>query len=67
MASKEFEWYVKTDLSRYKGRYVAIVDNEVVASGINAKKIIEEVKRKRPNKKPLIAKVPGEETLIQNY
>ncbi|MBI4170639.1 MAG: succinyl-CoA synthetase subunit alpha [Candidatus Aenigmarchaeota archaeon] len=61
--SKEFEFYVKTDLSKYKGQYIAIVDDRVVASGGNAKKVIEEAKIKT-GKTPLLAKIPGEEALI---
>lgn len=32
MRSKEFEFYVKTNLSKYKGKYIAIVEDKVVAS-----------------------------------
>lgn len=63
MASKEFEFYVKTDLSKYKGKYVAIVEDKVVASGDNAKEVFEEAKRKT-SKIPTIAKIPKEEALI---
>jgi len=64
MVSKEFEFYVKADLSKYKGKYVAIVDDKVVASGDNAKEVWEEAKKKFPNKNPLLAKIPREDTLI---
>ncbi|MBI2449813.1 succinyl-CoA synthetase subunit alpha [Candidatus Pacearchaeota archaeon] len=63
MASKEFEFYVKADLSKYKGKYVAIVDDKVVASGDNAKRVFEEAKKKT-GKIPTIAKIPNEEALI---
>lgn len=63
MASKEFEFYVKTDLSKYKGRYVAIVEDKVVASGENAKKVWEEAKKKS-GKIPTLVKIPKEEALI---
>lgn len=62
--SKEFEFFVKTDLSRYGGKYVAIVEDEVVASGDNAKKVLEEAKKKFPDKTPLLAKIPKKESLI---
>ena len=64
MKSKEFEFYVKTDLSEYSGKYVAIVEDKVVASGDNAKEVLEEAKRKFPHKKPMLAKVPTEDALI---
>jgi len=62
--SKEFEFYLKADLSKYEGKYVAIVGDKVVASGFNAKEVLEEAKRKYPDKKPALAKIPKEEALI---
>jgi len=64
MKNKEFEFYVKTDLSKYKGEYIAIVEDKVVASGENAKDVLEEARRKFPNKNPLLAKIPRKDTLI---
>lgn len=64
MASKEFEFYVKADLSKYEGKYVAIVGDKVAASGDNAKEVLEEAEREFPGKKPLLAKVPKAEALI---
>lgn len=66
MASKEFEFYVKANLKEYEGKYIAIVEDQVVASGDNAKKVLEEAKRKFPHKTPALAKIPKEETLILN-
>ena len=64
MKSKEFEFYVKADLSKYEGKYIAIVDDKVVASGDNAKVVIENAKKKFPDRNPMLAKVPREEALI---
>lgn len=66
MASKEFEFYVRADLSKYSGKYIAIVGENVVASGDNAKEVLEEAKRKFPGKTPTLAKIPKEEALILN-
>ncbi len=60
----DIEWYAKADLSKYRGKYVAILDKKVVASGINAKKVIEEAKRKYPRKESFLVKVRGDETLV---
>lgn len=64
MTTKEFEFYVKADLSKYKGKYIAIVEDKVVASGDNAKEVLDEAKRKFPNKILTIAKIPHEDALI---
>ena len=63
MASKEFEFYLKADLHKHEGKYIAIVDDKIVASGYNAKEVIEEAERKT-GKKPALAKVPTEDTFI---
>ncbi len=62
--SKEFDFFVKADLSKYKGLYVAIVNDKVVSSGDNAKVVWEEAKKRFPDKTPMLVKIPKEETLI---
>ena len=64
MPSNDYEWYVKADLSNYKGKYVVIIDKKVVASGDNAKMVLDFVDAKYPNKRRLLAKVPRDEILI---
>lgn len=63
MKSKEFEFYIKTDLSKYKGKYIAIVEDKVVASGENAREVWEEAKRKT-GKVPTLAKIPKEDLVL---
>ncbi|MBI4981360.1 succinyl-CoA synthetase subunit alpha [Candidatus Woesearchaeota archaeon] len=67
MVSTEFEFYVKADLSKYGGKYIAIVGEKVVASGDNAKEVLEEAKKKFPNMIPTLAKIPKEEALILKW
>jgi len=64
MAGKDFEWFVNADLNEYKRKHIAIVNQRVVASGDNAKKVWEKAKKKHPDKEPLMAKVPEDELLI---
>ena len=52
------------NLTRYRGRYVAIVGKKVVASGENAKVVLDHAKAKRPGKEIVLRKIPEEETLI---
>ena len=63
MSSREFEFFVKSDPSKYRGQYVAIVEDGVVARGDNAKVVWEKAKKKT-GKTPTIAKIPGDEALI---
>lgn len=62
--SQEFEFFLKSPLRRYKGKYIAILGNKVVASGKDAKKVWEEARKKCPGRLPTLAKLPQEETLI---
>ena len=52
------------EMRKYAGRYVAIMDGKVVASGKNLYQKIEEIERKHPNKKILVTYVPTEDLLI---
>lgn len=63
MMETEFQFYLKADLHKYEGKYIAIVEDKVVASGDNAKEVIEEAEKKT-GKKPLLVKVPTEDTFI---
>lgn len=62
--SKNYEWYIRADTSKFAGKWIAIVDQKPVASGRDAKKVYEKAKAKYPNKKPSLAKVPTPDTLV---
>lgn len=62
--SKEFEFFLRASLKKYKGKYVVIIGNKVVASGDNAKEVWEMAKKKYPKKLPTLAKLPKEEALV---
>lgn len=66
MPSKDYEWFLKADKSKYKeGEYVVIIDQKVVATAReNLKEVLREVRKKFPSKIPLIAKIPSTDTLI---
>jgi len=64
---KELTFYV-TDAEKinkkYSGKHIAIVDDEVVASGIDPKEVWEKAKKKYPNTQPVLALVPKEDALV---
>lgn len=62
--SPEFDFFVKTDLKPYTGKYIALVGKRVIASGDNAKQVWEKAKEKYPQKTPTLAKLPKEEALV---
>lgn len=62
--SPEFDFFIHTPLTQYEGKYIAIVGKKVISSGISAKKVWEQAKKKYPRSLPTIAKIPKNEVLI---
>ncbi|MFH1668324.1 MAG: DUF5678 domain-containing protein [Candidatus Woesearchaeota archaeon] len=52
-----YEWFLKKDLSSYSGKWVAIIDKKIIASGTTASAVIKESKHQYPTKRPFITKV----------
>lgn len=52
------------DKKGLENKYVIIVDGEVVAKGENIEEMLEKVRKKYPNKRPFVAKVPEERILV---
>lgn len=48
---QNYEFFIKTNLDKYIGQWVAIRDNKIVAYGKEPKKIFKEAKEKYPIKK----------------
>lgn len=62
--SQEFDFFLRANLEKYKGEYVAIVGKKIASHGKNAKEVWEKAKNKFPDSLPTIAKIPREEALI---
>ena len=62
--SSSYKTYLYSNLEKYKGKWIVILNENIIASGKDIKKILAEAKKKHPNKKFMLAKVPKEETLI---
>ena len=61
---KNYEFYINADLSEYAGKWIAIVDGKVVASGDRADEVYRMVKEKYPDKIIAIDRVPEKNLLI---
>ena len=59
-----YEFFMKTDLSNYIGKLIAICDKKIISSGSNPKEVFAEAKRLHPKHRPLLTKVSEEETMI---
>jgi len=63
-SSVEFDFFLRADLSRFAGQYIAVVGQKVVASGSNAQEVWKKAKRRFPSAIPTIGKLPRAETLV---
>jgi len=59
-----YDVFLSSDLEEYKGKWVAICEEDIVCSGENAKDTFEEAQKKCPKKKIMIARIPEEQTMI---
>ena len=59
-----YEYFLKLDTSTYKGKWIAIAKNKVVAVDRRADKAFSKAQKKYPKESISLAKVPQEETLV---
>ena len=52
------------ELKKFRGKHVALVGKKVAAHGDNAIIVLEKARKKFPKKRPVLAFIPKEETLI---
>ena len=64
MSSRDYDWFVKADMTRYKGNYVIIRERKVVFSGKNLSQPIAKFRSRYPRKTPIVTKIPKDEALI---
>jgi hypothetical protein len=58
MNDKAYNSYIIHELTEYASKWVAVVEDEVVASGDNARLVLEQARKNRPGTEPALAKVP---------
>ncbi len=58
-----YQFYLTHDLSEYAGKWVALLDGEVLASGDTATQVLALAGQKAPGRTPALAKVPTGEAL----
>ena len=63
-SSKNYEWYLSQDFSKYSGKWLAIIDQKIIASGKNVEKLINKVKDKYPNNRPFITKIRNKLSIL---
>ena len=60
----EFIMSLTDKLGKYVGKWIAVVDDKIVAEGDNAREVYEEARRRYPNRELFIMKVPREAVML---
>ena len=64
--SANYDYFVKTDTSRFSGQWIALTDKKVIAHGQDAEKVYAKAKRVAGSKDISLAKAPDEQMLVLN-
>lgn len=62
--SSNYDYFLKTDTSKYKGEWIAIGKNKIIAHGKDAQKVYSFAKKKAPKATISLAKAPEEQVLV---
>lgn len=65
--SPNYDFFLKTDTSKYKGEWIAIAKNKVLAHGKDAQKVYKSAKKKAPKSDVSLAKTPDEQMLVLTF
>jgi len=63
-SDENYDFFIREDLSEYAGRYVAIHDRKVQASGTDLRELYELMKRRFPGVIPFIAEVQSGQAMV---
>ena len=64
MRDVNYEGFLRADLEKFRGLYIAIVNGRVVETGEEPEEIYVRAREKYPKEEVVLWKVPREETLI---
>jgi len=60
----DYNYFLETDTSQYKGKWIAVSDNSIIATGKDVKEVSESAKKIVGSNKFLLIRVPSAETMI---
>lgn len=67
ISSSNYDFFIKTNTSRYKGEWIAISGNKVIAHGLDAEEVYKIAQKKTRSKKISLAKAPDEQMLVLKF
>jgi hypothetical protein len=62
--NQSYDFFLHENMDAYENRWVAIIENKVVAAADDLKSLMDKVKKMHPGKEPLVAKVPSKKMEI---
>ncbi len=62
--SANYDFFIKTDTSKYKGEWIAIAKDRIVAHGKDAEKVYKKAVKKVKEVEISLAKVPEKQMLV---
>lgn len=65
--SDNYDFFVKTDTSKYKGEWIAIAGRKIIAHGKDAEKVYQLALKKAPAQNISLAKSPDEQMLVLQF
>lgn len=60
----EYVMSISDELGQHLGDWIAVVGEEIVATGSTAKEVYDKAREKYPNKEPFIMKIPKETVML---
>lgn len=61
---KNYNFFMKVNLEKHIGKWIAINNDNIIASGKNVKDVIKRAQEIAPRRRPFIAKVPEKTAMI---
>ena len=62
-----YDFFVKTDTSKYTGEWIAIAGKKIIAHGKDAEKVYQQALKKAQGKNISLAKAPDEQMLVLKF
>lgn len=59
-----YEYFLKTDTSAYKGEWIAIANKKILVHGKDAAEVYQKAKKKLPKAKISLAKIPEQQVMV---
>lgn len=65
--SANYDFFIKTDTSKYKGEWIAIAKDRIVAHGLDAERVYKKAAKKVKKAEISLAKVPEKQLLVLTF